>query len=169
MNDDQGPASLNLPGGVERLTVSATIAAAGPHAVKRFVEFFAATIRNRNTVVSPSPLDNTECCCSTKPDRLGSGSSGAARAATAASPDVVRRRRDGDGGAHATCYVLGGAVGRAATPRRGPAGAASRLLAAGRTPVTSAAAWCCSARSSVRSHAARRPASRSGAARHTPA
>jgi integrase/recombinase XerD len=49
MNNDQRLASLNLPGGVERLTVSATIAAAGPHAVKRFVEFFAATIRNRNT------------------------------------------------------------------------------------------------------------------------
>lgn len=49
MDDERETTSLNLPGGVEHLTVSVTIAAAGPHAVKRFMEFFAATIRIRNT------------------------------------------------------------------------------------------------------------------------
>lgn len=49
MDDGRDPAPLSFPGGLKHLTVSETIAAAGPHAVTRFVEFFAATIRNRNT------------------------------------------------------------------------------------------------------------------------
>lgn len=49
MNEEREPDGMNLPSGIDHLTVSVTIAAAGPHAVKRFMEFFAATIRNRNT------------------------------------------------------------------------------------------------------------------------
>jgi site-specific recombinase XerD len=52
MDEGREPSSLSLPGGVEHLAVPTTIAAAGPHAVKRFMEFFAATIRNRNTRVA---------------------------------------------------------------------------------------------------------------------
>ncbi len=35
--------------GEERIFVPGTVAAAGAHAQRRFLEFFAATIRNRNT------------------------------------------------------------------------------------------------------------------------
>jgi site-specific recombinase XerD len=41
-----GPPALKAPRGI---AVPATIAAAGEHAARRFLEFFAATIRNRNT------------------------------------------------------------------------------------------------------------------------
>ena len=42
-------APVRSPGVRSRLAVPAVIAGAGDHAARRFLEFFAATIRNKNT------------------------------------------------------------------------------------------------------------------------